>query len=63
MEMSLQLHPSFHGPRPKGVRLYKWNLKFDGSGRGITANDLMKVKELIERKQGLLNKSSFERTI
>jgi len=40
-ESSHQLHPeidrnsSFQGPRPKDVRLDRWNLKFDGSGRSL----------------------------
>jgi len=41
-ESSHQLHPeidrnsSFQGPRPKDVKLDRLNIKFDGSGRGMT---------------------------
>jgi len=48
METS-QLHPeiyrnlSFQGSRPKQVRLDKWNLKFDGSGRGMTVERSQEV--------------------
>jgi len=46
-ESSHQLHPeidrnsSFQGPRPKDVRLDRWNLKFDGSGRGMTVESFL----------------------
>jgi len=52
---SHQLHPeidrnsSFQGPRPKDVRLDRWNLKFDGSGRGKTVESfLFRVDRLQE---------------
>jgi len=41
-ESSHQLHPeidrnsSFQGPRPKDVKLDRWNLQLGGSGRGMT---------------------------
>jgi len=44
---SHQLHPeigrnsSFQGPRPKYVRLDRWNLKFDGSGRDMTVESFL----------------------
>jgi len=54
-ESSHQLHPeinrnsSFQGPRPKDVRLDRWNLKFDGSGRGVTVESfLFRVDRLQE---------------
>jgi len=53
-ESSHQLHPEidrkplFQGPRPKDVRLDKWTLKFDGSGRGTT---IRWHRRLMERKQ------------
>jgi len=54
-ESSHQLYPeidrssSFQGPRSKDVRLDKWNLKFDGSGRGMTVESfLFRVDRLQE---------------
>jgi len=47
MKTSHKLHPeidrnlSFQGPRSKEVRLDKWNLKFDGSGRGMTVESFL----------------------
>jgi len=46
-ESSHQLHPeidrnsSFQGPRPKDVRLDRWDFKFDGSGRGMTVESFL----------------------
>jgi len=40
---------SFQGPRSKDVRLGRWNLKFDGSGRGMTIESfLFRVDRLQE---------------
>jgi len=40
---------SFQGPRSKDVRLDKWNLKFDGSGRGKAVESfLFRVDRLQE---------------
>jgi len=47
--IQIDRNSSLQGPRPKDVRLDRWNLKLDGSGRGMTVESfLFRVDRLQE---------------
>jgi len=64
-ESSRQLHPeidrnsSFQGPGPKDVRLDRWNLKFDGSGRGLTVERFLFRVDRLQELYDLSHQQAF----
>jgi len=64
-ETSLQLHPeidrssSFQGPRSKVVRLDRWNLKFDGSGRRLTVESFLFRVDRLQELYDLSRQQAF----
>jgi len=64
-ESSHQLHPeidwnsSFQGPRLKDVRLDRWNLKFDGSCRGMTVESFLYSVDRLQELYDLSRQQVF----
>jgi len=65
MEASHQLHPeidrnsSSQGTRPKEVRPDKWNLKFNGSGRGMTFESFLFRVDRLQNWYGQSRQQDF----